>query len=82
MVDLCLNTSCKTIIISSGLVGELEDMEDVNEQQCLDCIARHPDEIVGVKVRLTAQIANKGKHEQEAYRYHMYMNKRRTGTAC
>ena len=54
-----------------GLVGELHDIEDVNEQQCLECTARHPDEIVGMKVRLTAQIANKGKHEHEAYRYCM-----------
>ena len=44
-------------------------MKDLNEQQCLDCIARHPDKIVGVKIRLVAQIANDGKHEEEAYRY-------------
>ena len=44
-------------------------MKYLNEHQCLDCIARHPDKIVGVKVRLVAQIANNGKHEEEAYRY-------------
>lgn len=45
-------------------------MDDVNEQQCLDCIAKHSGDnhIVGVKIRLGAQIANQGKHEQEAYR--------------
>lgn len=59
------------VFVSSGLAGELDDMEDLNEQQCLDCIAKHPDEIVGVKIRLAAQLANKGKHELEAYRYLM-----------
>ena len=44
-------------------------MEDLNEQQCLDCIAKHPDKIIGVKIRLVAQLANNGKHEDEAYRY-------------
>lgn len=52
-----------------GLAGELNDVKDLNEQQCLDCIAKHPDKIVGVKIRLVAQIANNGKHEEEAYRY-------------
>ena len=59
-----------TIVIDCkiGLVGELNDMEDINEEQCLECISRHQDDIIGVKIRLGAQIANKGKHEQEAYR--------------
>ena len=56
------------VLFSSGLVGELNDLEDLNVQQCLDCIARHPDVIVGVKIRLVAQLANNGKHELEAYR--------------
>lgn len=52
----------------SDLAGELEVMEAANEQECADCIAKHPDKIVGVKIRLTSQIANKGKNEHEAYR--------------
>ena len=52
-----------------GVAGELDDLDDVDEQQCLDCIAKHLDKIVGVKVRLTAQIANSGKNEHEAFRY-------------
>ena len=51
------------------MAGELDNLNDVDEQQCLDCIAMHLDRIVGVKVRLTAQIANGGKHEAEAFRY-------------
>ena len=54
-----------------GVAGELDDLNDVDEQQCLDCIVKHLDKIVGVKVRLTAQIANSGKHEHEAFRYYI-----------
>lgn len=43
----------------------------MDEQQCLDCIAKHLDKIVGVKIRLTAQVANSGKHEHEAFRYYI-----------
>lgn len=53
----------------TGVAGELDNLDDVNEQQCLDCIAKHLDRIVGVKIRLTAQIANGGKNENEAFRY-------------
>lgn len=61
------NIQCEYTII--GLGGELNDVNDLNEQRCLDCIARHLDKIVGVKIRLVSQIANNGKHEEEAYRY-------------
>lgn len=53
----------------AGVAGELDDMEDINEQMCVDCIAKYPHDIVGVKIRLGAQISNNGKHEHEAYRY-------------
>ena len=53
----------------TGVAGELDNLDDVNEQQCLDCIGKHLDKIVGVKIRLTAQIANGGKNENEAFRY-------------
>lgn len=51
--------------------GELEILSDVNEEECLQCIQSYPDDIVGVKIRLTAQIANEGKHEKESYRYNI-----------
>ena len=53
----------------TGVAGELDNLDNVNEQQCLDCIAKHLDKIVGVKIRLTAQIADSGKNEHEAFRY-------------
>ena len=53
----------------TGVAGELDNLDDVNEQQCLDCIRKHLEKIVGVKIRLTAQIANGGKNENEAFRY-------------
>ena len=52
-----------------GVPGELEVLEDVNEQECIDCALKHPDKIIGIKIRLVANISNEGKHEEEAYRY-------------
>lgn len=53
----------------ADLPGELESLDDVNEEQCLDCVRAHPDTIVGIKIRLSTYIANQGKHEAEALRY-------------
>lgn len=41
----------------------------MNEKECLDCIAKHSNEIVGIKIRLVAQISNNGKNEIEAFKY-------------
>jgi predicted amidohydrolase len=49
--------------------GELDDIDDVNEKECLDCISKYPDEIIGIKIRLATVIANDGKNEKEAFRY-------------
>jgi dihydroorotase len=48
--------------------GELDDIDDVNEKECLDCISKYPDEIIGIKIRLATVIANDGKNEKEAFR--------------
>lgn len=54
----------------AGLPGELHNIDDVDKQQCLECIRKHPDKIVGVKIRVTAQLANNNREqEHEAYRY-------------
>ena len=52
-----------------GVPGELEVLEDVDQRQCLDCVAKHLDQIVGIKIRLAAQISNDGENEHEAYRW-------------
>lgn len=46
----------------------MEILDDVDMDQCLGCIKKNPDVIVGVKVRLSSQLANGGKHEEEALR--------------
>jgi len=48
--------------------GELDCLSDVDEKLCLQCIEANRDMVVGVKLRLTSDIANDGKHEMEAYR--------------
>ena len=53
----------------ADLPGELESIDDVNEDDCLECARANPDMIVGMKIRLSANIANQGKHEAEALRY-------------
>ena len=54
---------------SAGTGGELDSLSDVDEELCLQCIEANRDMVVGVKLRLTSDIANNGKHEMEAYRY-------------
>ena len=53
----------------AGMGGELDCLSDVDEKLCLQCIEANRDLVVGVKLRLTSDIANDGKHEVEAYRY-------------
>ena len=36
--------------------------------ECLECIESNREMIVGIKVRLSAQLANNGRNEKEAYR--------------
>ena len=56
------------LLHTADSVGELEDLSNVDTDQCLECIRNHSDVIVGIKVRLSAQLANGGKHEEEALR--------------
>ena len=51
------------------LPGELSNIDDVNVSECLDCIDNNRDKIVGVKVRLSAQLANNGVNEVEGCKY-------------
>ena len=70
---LCISTpivlsTFLNLLHSAVVSGELECLDDVNIDQCLECIRNHPDVIVGIKLRLSAQLANGGKHEEEALR--------------
>ena len=50
-------------------VGELEYLDDVDIDQCIECITANPATVVGTKVRLSASLANSGKNESESLRY-------------
>eukprot|EP00040_Diaphanoeca_grandis_P044845 m.13798 g.13798 ORF g.13798 m.13798 type:complete len:453 (-) comp9866_c0_seq1:84-1442(-) len=47
--------------------GELDNMNQIVVQPAVDCIEANRDVICGVKIRLTACIANDGKNEKEAF---------------
>ncbi len=49
-------------------VGELECIDDVDIDGCVECVAANPTLIVGTKLRLSAQIAKAGKNELEGLR--------------
>ncbi len=49
-------------------LGELESLKLVNEEDCVNCIEANRDLLVGIKVRLSDTLADKGKNEDEAYR--------------
>ena len=54
--------------IRTGKGGELDNLDDVDELSCLECIESYKNRVVGIKIRLSDDIANDGKHEFEAYR--------------
>lgn len=43
-------------------------MNVVSVDECLKCVVKNRDLIVGIKVRLSDSIADDGKNEHEAYR--------------
>jgi dihydroorotase len=48
--------------------GELEALKLISRDKCVDCINENEDILIGVKVRLSASIADNGRNESEAYR--------------
>ena len=55
-----------TYFITPG--GESDTFAVLDETACQKCIETNRDVIVGVKVRLTADVCGQGKTEEEAYR--------------
>ncbi|KAK6176221.1 hypothetical protein SNE40_014545 [Patella caerulea] len=51
-----------------GAGGECDHLNQVDVNACTTTIAANQDAIVGVKVRLSADVADNGKHEEEVYR--------------
>lgn len=49
--------------------GELEAMKLISSDKCVECVKGNEDIIIGVKIRLSASIADKGRNESAAYRH-------------
>lgn len=49
--------------------GECDSLNQVDPDLCIKCINQNKDLIVGVKVRLSASVANDGANEEQAFRF-------------
>ena len=58
----------KFIPFWSGLEGDLESLTGVNPQACVECVDKHREMIVGLKIRLEAANSLDGANEEEAFR--------------
>ena len=68
-----LNISCSGLAFGGlggddSVPGELDLLELASVRGCIDCIEQNRDVLVGVKIRLSASIADQGRNEAEAYR--------------
>lgn len=66
-----LNISCCGLsfatISGNQTLGELESIKLLDTQGCIDCVNENRDVLVGVKVRLSDDLADNGQNEAEAY---------------
>jgi dihydroorotase len=67
-----LNIACSGLVFGGlggdeSVPGELELLKLASVQGCVDCIERNRDVLVGVKIRLSDSVCDKGKNESEAY---------------
>ena len=49
--------------------GECDSLNQVDPDLCIKCINQNRDLIVGVKVRLSASVANDRANEEQAFRF-------------
>lgn len=68
-----LNISCAGLAFArlggdKATPGELDLLELADLEGCIDCVNANRDLIAGVKVRLSASLADEGRNEAEAYR--------------
>ena len=59
---------CVYLTFRFGQGGELDSLNQVSAEACIDSVLSNRDIVVGIKVRLTADVSDNGKNEQEAYR--------------
>jgi dihydroorotase len=67
-----LNISCSGLAFGglggdASVPGELDLLKLASVRGCIDCIEQNRDVLVGVKIRLSASIADDGRNEAEAY---------------
>lgn len=58
----------RTFLSSAVNGGECDSLNQLDVEQCVEAIKNNPDLVVGVKVRITASVADDGRNEQESYR--------------
>jgi dihydroorotase len=68
-----LNISCSGLAFGGlggddSVPGELDLLKLASVRGCVDCVEQNRDALVGVKIRLSASIADEGRNEAEAYR--------------
>ena len=68
-----LNISCAGLAFArlggnKATPGELDLLELADLEGCIDCVNANRDLIAGVKIRLSASLADEGRNETEAYR--------------
>ena len=56
------------LIDRAGRGGELDSLNQVSTDACIDGISSNRDIVVGVKIRLAEDVADGGRNEVEAYR--------------
>ncbi len=56
------------MVTLDNLPGELSNIDDVNVSECVEAINKNSERIIGIKIRLSADLANDGSNEPEACR--------------
>lgn len=63
----CAGLAYATIGSRTIVPGELESLKLADLESCVECVEANRDLAVGVKIRLTASLADGGRHEAEAF---------------
>ena len=68
-IPLCIfSLTCISMVTLDNLPGELSNIDDVNVSECVEAINKNSERIIGIKIRLSADLANDGSNEPEACR--------------
>ena len=67
-IHITMHGLASTGCVGFGKGGELDSLNQVNEEWASKCIEENKDMVVGVKIRLAADCADNGKNEREAFR--------------